>query len=228
MLHATRASGPIALDGVLDEAAWRDAPTAKGFVQNEPKEGQPATFDTEVRVLYDDEALYFGVFAHDDEPGALVVSDLKKDFNPAAGDAFLIVLDTFTDRRNGFEFATNPAGARWDAQMANEGRESNVNWDGIWDVRTRIVADGWYAEIWIPFKALKFTAQDPQSWGLNFQRRIRRRNEESYWSPLPRIFNLDRVSLAGAMDGLRQLRPGRNLRIKPFVSASSSTVGIKP
>jgi len=227
-LKATRATGPIALDGVLDEATWRDAPVAQGFVQNEPREGQPATFDTDVRVLYDDQALYIGVFAHDSEPGALVVSDLKKDFNTAAGDAFLIVVDTFADKRNGFEFATNPAGAKWDAQMANEGRESNVNWDGIWDVRTRIVEDGWYAEIRIPFKTLKFTAQDPQSWGLNFQRRIRRKNEESYWSPLPRIYNLDRVSLAGAMDGLRQLKPGRNLRIKPFVSASASTVGITP
>ena len=227
-LKATRTTGPIALDGVLDEATWRDAPLAQGFVQNEPREGQPATFDTDVRVLYDDQALYIGVFAHDSEPGALVVSDLKKDFNTAAGDAFLIVVDTFADKRNGFEFATNPAGAKWDAQMANEGRESNVNWDGIWDVRTRIVEDGWYAEIRIPFKTLKFTAQDPQSWGLNFQRRIRRKNEESYWSPLPRIYNLDRVSLAGSMDGLRHLKPGRNLRIKPFVSASASTVGITP
>ncbi len=228
VLHATRASGAIALDGVLDEDSWRDAPVASGFIQNEPREGQPATFDTEVRVLYDDDAVYFGVFARDDDPGALVVSDLKKDFNTAAGDAFLIVVDTFADQRNGFEFATNPAGARWDAQMANEGRESNVNWDGIWDVRTRTVANGWYAEVWIPFRTLKFTAQDPQSWGLNFQRRIRRKNEESYWSPLPRIFNLDRVSLAGSMDDLQHLRPGRNLRIKPFVSASSSTIGTRP
>ncbi|HUR33836.1 MAG TPA: DUF5916 domain-containing protein [Vicinamibacterales bacterium] len=224
-LLATRAAGPIVLDGALDEAAWAAAPVASGFLQNEPREGQPATSDTDVRVLYDDQALYFGVFAHDDEPSALVVSDLKKDFNTAASDAFLIVVDTFADQRNGFEFATNPAGAKWDAQMSNEGRESNANWDGIWDVRTRVGADGWFAEIRIPFRTLKFRVNDPQSWGLNFQRRLRRRNEESYWSPLPRIYTIDRVSLAGTLQDLRQLRPGRNLRVKPFVAASSSTVG---
>jgi hypothetical protein len=227
-LMAVRSGSAISLDGALDEAAWREAPVASGFLQSEPREGLPATFDTEVRVLYDDQAIYFGVFAHDDEPSALIVSDLKKDFNTAASDAFLIVVDTFSDQRNGFEFATNPAGAKWDAQMSNEGRESNANWDGIWDVRTRITATGWYAEIRIPFRTLKFTDRDPQSWGLNFERRLRRHNEESFWSPLPRIYNLERVSMAGSIQGFERLRPGRNLRVKPFVSAASSTVGRTP
>ena len=227
-LSAARASGTIVLDGVLDEAAWATAPVARGFLQNEPREGQPATFDTEVRTLYDEDALYFGVFARDEEPAKIIVSDLKKDFNAAASDAFLIVIDTFADQRNGFEFATNPAGAKWDAQMANEGREINANWDGIWDVRAHIAADGWYAEIRIPFVTLKFNAIDSQSWGVNFERRLRRRNEESYWSPLPRIYNIDRVSMAGRLSGLTQVRPGRNLRIKPYAAASSSTVGRNP
>ena len=227
-LTAVRASGPIVLDGVLDEAVWKDAPLANGFLQNEPREGQPATFDTDVRVLYDDQAIYLGVFAKDDQPDAVVISDLKKDFNTGASDAFLVVFDTFSDQRNGFEFATSPAGAKWDAQMSNEGRESNANWDGIWDVKTRMADDGWYAEIRIPFKTLKFTDADPQTWGINFERRLRRKNEESYWSPLPRIYTLDRVSLAGSIANLRQLKPGRNLRVKPFVSASSSTVGTRP
>lgn len=226
-LTATRATGPITLDGVLDEIAWSPAPVASGFIQNEPREGQAATFDTDVRVLYDDDALYVGVFAHDTSPADLVVSDLKKDFNTAAGDAFLVVVDTFSDQRNGFEFATNPAGAKWDAQMANEGRESNANWDGIWDVRTRVREDGWVAEFRIPLKTLKFARQTPQSWGLNFQRRLRRLNEDSYWAPLPRIYNLERVSLAGTLSDLRELQPGRNLRVKPYVSASSSTVGVR-
>jgi hypothetical protein len=227
-LVATKTSSPITLDGTLDEGAWENAPVAKGFLQSEPREGQPATFDTEVRTLYDDSALYFGVFARDDEPKSIIVSDLKKDFNTGASDAFLIVIDTFSDERNGFEFATNPAGAKWDAQMANEGREINANWDGIWDVRARIAPDGWYAEIRIPFLTLKFSDADPQHWGLNFERRLRRRNEESYWSPLPRIYNIERVSMAGSIDGLRQVRSGRNLRVKPFFAGSSSTVGTRP
>ncbi|MFN7916594.1 MAG: DUF5916 domain-containing protein [Vicinamibacterales bacterium] len=227
-LKAVRASGPIVLDGTLNEPAWQETPLANGFRQNEPREGQPATFDTDVRVLYDEQAIYLGVFAHDDQPADVVVSDLKKDFNTGASDAFLVVFDTFADQRNGFEFATNPAGAKWDAQMSNEGRESNANWDGIWDVKTRVAPDGWFAEIRIPFKTLKFTEADPQAWGVNFQRRLRRRNEESYWSPLPRIYNLDRVSMAGSLTDLQRLRPGRNLRVKPFVSTSSSTVGRNP
>ncbi|MEQ1909827.1 MAG: DUF5916 domain-containing protein, partial [Vicinamibacterales bacterium] len=227
-LTAVKSTEPIALDGSLDEPSWQAAPVAKGFLQNEPREGLPATFDTEVRVLYDEQALYFGVFAHDDTPGAVIVSDLKKDFNTGASDSFLVVIDTFSDERNGFEFATNPAGAKWDAQMANEGREINANWDGIWDVRARIASDGWYAEIRIPFKTLKFTDADPQRWGVNFERRLRRRNEESYWSPLPRIYNLERVSLAGSIDGLRQVRSGRNLRVKPYAAGSSSAVGSQP
>jgi len=224
-LPATRTTEPIVLDGALDEAAWREAPLANGFVQNEPHEGQPATFDTDVRILHDDQALYFGVFAHDDEPSAVIVSELKKDFNTASSDGFFIVIDTFSDQRNGFEFAINPAGAKWDAQMSNEGREVNSNWDGVWDVRTRIGKNGWFAEIRIPFRTLKFSDRDPQTWGLNFERRLRRRSEDSYWSPVPRIYSLDRVSMAGSIDQLRRLRPGRNLRLKPFGTTSSSTVG---
>jgi hypothetical protein len=227
-MTATRTTGSIDIDGVLDEPAWEAAPIANGFVQSEPREGQPATFDTDVRVLYDEQALYFGVFARDDQPSAIIVSDLKKDFNTAASDGFLIVIDTFSDQRNGFEFAINPAGAKWDAQIANEGRESNANWDGIWDVRTRIVETGWYAEIRIPLRTLKFTSASSLSWGVNFQRRLRRRNEDSFWAPIPRMYTLDRVSLAGSIDGLRQLRPGRNLRVKPYAAANSSTVGILP
>jgi hypothetical protein len=227
-LPATRTADLITLDGLLDEPGWRDAPVARGFLQSEPREGQPATFDTEVRVLHDDRALYFGVFARDDDPSALVVSELKKDFNTASSDGVLIVIDTFADQRNGFEFAVNPAGAKWDAQMSNEGREVNANWDGVWDVRTRIAADGWYAEIRIPFRTLKFSDRDPQAWGLNFERRLRRRSEDSYWSPVPRIYALDRVSLAGSLDDLRALRSGRNLRVKPFGTIASSTVGSHP
>jgi hypothetical protein len=222
-LVAARAVGPITLDGVLDEPAWSDAPVAAHFLQNDPREGQPATFDTDVRVLYDDDALYFGVFARDDEPGRIIVNDIKKDFNTATSDGFTIILDTFHDERNGYQFATNPAGAKWDSQMSNEGRENNADWDGIWDVATRIAETGWFAEIRIPVRTLKFNAADLQTWGVNFERRLRRFNEDSYWSPLPRIYNLDRVSMAGTVGGMRGLRPGKNLRFKPYAASSSNS-----
>jgi len=224
-VQAVRATGPMTLDGVLDEAAWTTAPMAERFIQQDPREGQPATFDTQVRVLYDDNALYFGVFAKDDEPGRLIVNDLKKDYNTDGSDGFRIILDTFHDERNGYQFATNPAGAKWDAQMSNEGREINANWDGIWDVATRVTETGWVAEIRIPFRTLKFNSAEAQTWGMNFERKVRRLNEDSFWSPIPRIYDITRVSLAGTVEGLRGLRPGKNIRVKPYALSSSNTVG---
>ena len=224
-LPAVRATGPIAIDGMLDEAAWSVAPVASGFIQNEPREGAPATYDTEVRVLYDDQALYFGVLARDDQPSRIIVNDMKEDFSTGNSDGFRIVLDTFHDERNAYQFATNPAGAKWDAQMSNEGRENNADWDGIWDVIARVGEIGWFAEIRIPFRTLRFSNRDVQTWGVNFERKVRRLNEDSYWAPLPRIYDIERVSLAGRVDDFRGLRQGRNLRIKPYAAGSSNTVG---
>jgi hypothetical protein len=224
-LVIVRADGPIELDGRLDEPSWSRAPVARNFIQNDPREGAPATFDTEVRLLYDADALYIGVFARDDEPSGIIVNELRKDFNTGSGDSFQVVIDTFKDERNGYQFAVNPAGAKWDAQMANEGRESNSNWDGVWDVGSRIGEDGWYAEIRIPFRTLKFSPAAQQTWGINFQRRLRRLNENSFWSPIQRIHSLSRVSMAGTVEGMQGIQPGNNLRLKPYVLASSSRVG---
>ena len=224
-LQAVRATTPITLDGALDEAAWRDAPVATGFLQNEPHDGEPATEATDVRVLYDEQFLYIGVFAHDSSAKDIIVSDLKKDFDPSASDVFEVVLDTFHDERNGYLFATNAAGAKWDAQMVNEGRDINSNWDGIWSVESRVTADGWYAEIAIPFRTLRFADTDVQTWGINFLRRVRRRNEDSLWTPLPRIYTITRVSGAGTLDGLRGMRPGNDLRLKPYGLSSGHAVG---
>ncbi|HEY6362380.1 MAG TPA: DUF5916 domain-containing protein [Vicinamibacterales bacterium] len=227
-LEAIRLAGEVELDGTLDEPSWSLAPMAHNFIQNDPNEGMPATFDTEVRVLYDDDALYVGVFARDDQPSRIIANDLKKDFDTDQSDGFRIILDTFHDRRNGYQFATNPAGAKWDAQMINEGRENNANWDGIWDVATRITETGWYAEIRIPFRTLRFSAADAQVWGMNFERKVRRLNEDSYWSPVTRIYDIQRVSLAGTLEGMRGVRPGKDLRIKPYVLSSGSTIGGRP
>ena len=227
-LVAVRTTTPIAIDGVLDEAAWGDAPIATGFLQSEPREGEPASEQTQVRVLYDDTFLYVGMFARDSSPGDIIVNDLKKDFDPGANDAFEVILDTFHDERNGYMFATNAMGAKWDAQMVNEGRDVNVNWDGIWTVRTRVTPDGWYAEMAIPFRTLRFADADVQTWGINFLRRVRRRNEDSYWAPLPRIYRLFRVSMAGTLEGLRGVRPGNDLRLKPYALSSAATLGTSP
>ena len=218
-LSAKRATGPISIDGDLGEPDWQSAPVATHFIQNEPKEGEPATYDTEVRFLYDDANLYFGVVAHDAEPAKIIVNDLTRDFNTRSGDIFGLVLDTFHDERNGFMFETNPAGAMFDAQFVNEGREFNQNWDGVWYVKSQVTDAGWVTEMAIPLKTVRFQHLDPQTWGVNFVRRTRRLNEDSYWAPLPRIHRFTRLSLAGTIEDLEGLSPRRDIKVTPYGKA---------
>ena len=217
-LRAVRASGAVRIDGVLDDEAWSGAPTASGFVQAEPLSGQPASHATDVRVLFDADYLYVGAFLHDSDPGSAVVNDIRKDFVEEDQDDFEVLLDTFGDRRNGYVFSTNVEGARHDRQVALEGREVNRSWDAVWHVRTHRQADGWTVEMRIPVRALRFDRTAGATWGINFARRIRRVNEVSYWSPVPRAFTLNRVSLAGTLTGLETGSAGRDLRVKPYVS----------
>jgi len=221
-ITALKTSEKIIIDGKLEEAAWTNAPAARDFIQSEPREGEPSAELTEVRVLYDSQGLYFGAYLHDSKIKNVVVADLKKDFQGEAGDSFEVVLDTFHDERNGYIFSTNAAGAKFDSQMINEGRENNNSWDGVWYVKTSQLDDGWIAEILIPFRTFKFRDSDVQTWGINFHRNLRSglRNEDSFWSPLPRIYNLNRVSLAGTLEGLEGIKPGSNIRFKPYVNSS--------
>jgi hypothetical protein len=221
-LTATKTTEQITIDGRLSEPAWETARVAKDFIQNEPREGQPSAELTEVRVLYDRDYLYFGAYMHDSNASRVVVADLKKDYAGDGGDNFEIVLDTFHDQRNGYIFWTNPAGAKGDSQMINEGRDNNANWDAVWYVKTSRVDNGWIAEIAIPFKTLKFREDEVQTWGLNFHRNLRSnvRNEDSFWAPLPRIYGINRVSLAGTLEGLEGIKPGSNIRLKPYVTSS--------
>lgn len=209
------------MDGVLDDQIWRDAPTSSDFVQSEPQEGAAASERTVVQVAFDDNALYIAAYLHDSAPDALIVNDIRKDFKEDNQDSFEVLLDTFGDRRNGYIFITNPEGARSDRQVANEGREINTSWDAMWEVRTQRVADGWTVEMAIPFRALRFDPTVGDAWGINFSRRIRRKNEIDFWSPVPRAYNLARVSLAGDLTGLSGATGGRDLRIKPYVAAST-------
>ncbi|MEO6401170.1 MAG: DUF5916 domain-containing protein [Vicinamibacteria bacterium] len=220
-MAATKTESEIKLDGLLDEDIWQKAPAISGFVQSEPKEGEAATEDTEVRIAYDSDSIYIAAYCHDREPGKLIVAALRKDFKEDEQDAFGVALDTFKDRRNGYIFYTNPEGAKADQQFANEGREVNASWDAVWWVATRKVADGWIAEIRIPFKALRFEPSDDATWGINFSRRIRRKNELTYWSSIPRAYTFARMSLGGDLTGLGAGTPGRDLRIKPYVSGST-------
>ncbi len=224
------AEAPV-IDGRLDEASWMEAQVLSDFVQREPMEGRPISERTEVRILADAEALYVGGWMFDRNPARIVLGETRRDAALNNSDAFLFVLDTYLDRQNGFVFGTTPAGIEYDGQIANEGQGGgggggrqqrgsgggfNLNWDGSWEVATSQDANGWYAEFRIPFSTLRYPSSGEQSWGLNFARNIRRNNEESVWAPIPRQFNLYRVSLAGTLEGLRA--PARRIAtVTPYV-----------
>lgn len=220
-LRAVRVTRPITMDGVLDEAAWAGAPVADGFVQAEPKTGAPASEATDVRVLFDDDMLYIGAVLHDPDVGRTVVNDIRKDFKEDNQDDFEVLLDTFHDRQNGYVFITNAAGARADRQVANEGREINTSWDGVWTVQTHRTDDGWSVEMAIPFRTLRYQLGDNTEWGINFARRIRHRNEVTYWAPVPRSFTITRASVAGTLEGLALTTNSRDLRLKPYLLGRS-------
>lgn len=206
----------MTIDGVLDEDVWTKAVPATGFIQADPLEGQPASEATDVRIAFDADNLYIAASCHDTDPGGIVVNQIRKDFTGNDQDTFEVLLDTFADRRNGFVFSTNAEGAKADTQIANEGRDVNPNWDAVWWVQSRKGPDGWTAEFRIPFKTLRFGAGEGRTWGINFARRVRRKSEVSYWSPVSRAYTIYRASSGGNLSGLPALRAGRNLRVKPF------------
>ena len=239
---ATEVTEAPSIDGRLDEAVWQQAGVLSGFTQRLPYDGQPATERTEVRVLFDGDAIYVGVWAFDSRADAITYGERIRDYEVNQSDAVVFVLDTYNDDQNGFVFGTTPTGIEYDGQVANEGRGGgrfqgggfnsrqrfqsgsgggfNKNWDGSWTVATTTDGDGWYAEFRIPFNTLRY-AGDAESWGFNVMRRIRRLNEESFWRPVPREFNLYRLNYAGDLEGLRP--PFRRLAtLTPYLLGSTA------
>jgi hypothetical protein len=221
-VNATRTERTIAIDGLLDDAGWADATaTTDVWVQTIPDPGMPASEPTTLRLLYDDTHLYIGAVLHDSDPHNLAVPGLEQDFDTPSSDMFGVALDTYHDRQNGFLFAVNPAGAVWDAQAFNDQRDLIPAWEGIVDVRTSVNDSSWIVEMAIPFATLRFTPGDgEQVWGVNFSRRIRRRNEDAIWAPIPLQYRVYKFSMAGTLEGLSQLPRGRNLWFKPYAAGS--------
>ena len=221
-----------------DPAAWGGALPASVFIQAEPLEGSPSSEPTEVRVVYDDEAIYIGAWMYDAAAEEISVGEQRRDAALTRFDAFLVIFDTFHDRENGFVFATNPGGIQHDGQVVDEGRAGggggrrfqggaqggfNLNWDGNWTVSTERDEAGWYALLRIPFSTLRYGPGEVQEWGVNFGRYIGRKNEQVYWSPVPRQYNLYRLSYAGVLDQV-QVPARRQVTLTPYVLASARKV----
>ena len=223
-LEAVRIDEPIVIDGRLDEPAWARAPVARDFIQQEPVEGALSDQRSEVRVLYDADALYIGGTLYDSDPRGGIVNELKRDFATYDGDTVGVIFDTFNKQLDNTNFLTNPAGAQRDSQNYDDGRQANADWDGVWWVKTARFDGGWTMEMKIPFKTLRFPKQEEQVWGMNLLRVIRRNNERAWWSPVPRQFRSFKPSYAGRLTGLRGIRPGLNLYVKPFFTGSLSNL----
>jgi len=226
-LNLTLKEGPLVLDGKLDEEAWSQSNVVGDFIQEDPDEGMPATERTEVRALYDSENLYFGVRCWDSQTEGILARELRRDDSFGNDDSFAIILDTFHDHRNAFLFRINPKGTQYDALITEEGRDVNVSWDEKWMVETSIDEEGWSAEIQIPLRSIRFSSSSggEMTFGVDFERIIRRKNESSYWNNFSRDFDFHEVSQAGHLRGLTEKGNNLRVRIKPYISTRMNTRG---
>jgi hypothetical protein len=203
----------IDVDGRFDEPVWQRASPAADFIQIDPANGQPATEPTEVRIVFDRDALYLGVTAFDSEPDRWFGFQRRRDETLGADDRFMWTIDTFLDARTGYFFEMNPSGLMADSLMGVTG--DNRQWDGIWNARARHTEFGWALEIEIPFRTLNFNPNN-DTWGINFQRTVRRKNEDSIWTGWARNQGLRRMTNAGHVTGIRDVTQGHGLDIKPY------------
>jgi hypothetical protein len=209
----------LTIDGILNEDAWSKADSLSNFIQIEPYQGKPTANKTTVKILYNDENLYVGVWCSDSlGTKAIRVPDMKRDFDWRAHDTFAICIDGFNDKRNSASFATNPYGAQKD-YLSFDATLFDSDWNGLWKVRTSINEHGWYAEFQIPWKTLRYSKLSPDStgsWGINFLRLRRATNEISAWSPYPRSFHFNRMEYAGVLNEIVAPPPSTNIQVNPY------------
>lgn len=210
------------MDGLLNDEAWMNITPATHFIQNYPDVGQPASKKTEVKVVYDNSAIYFGVYLYDNP--ALVRKQLtaRDDEYNKDVDYFTVFLDTYNDKQNGFEFVVTSANVQSDAKLGpNLGNTNNgigdKSWDAVWESKVQFHDDGWSLEIKIPYLSLRFAKKDIQNWGIQFQRQIRRTNEKCYWNPVEPTIN-GFVNQFGELAGLKNIQPPLRLSFSPYIS----------
>jgi hypothetical protein len=218
-VRAVRIDTPLTIDGLLDDAPYASTLPISDFVQLEPHAGQPASERTEVWILFDRDHLYIAARCSDREPQRIVADDLRRDGrNIGQNDNLSVVLDTFHDRRNGYEFLVNAVGGMWDGQFTDE-RDFNRDWNTVWRSKSRLTDRGWTVETAIPFRSLRYRASGPQTWGINIRRTIKRKNEYAYLRQVPRISGpagVLRVSSAATLAGLELPPSSLNVEVKPY------------
>jgi len=221
VMRAVRLSGAINIDGKLNEPAWAAAPVAGDFTQSYPEIGAKPTDPTEVRVLYDDDALYVGVRMFDSHPELIAAQLARRDATGIYSDWLHVMIDSYHDRRTSFRFSVNPRGVQKDVLEFDDRNGEDLNWDAVWQVATLVDSAGWTAEYRIPFSQLRFGRAQPgveRLWGINIMRDIARRNERDSWSPW-KLRDPGFVSLEGDLTGIVDIPTPHRLEIVPYVSA---------
>jgi len=209
---AVRTDEAIQVDGQLSEKAWQ-GPGYSAFTQVDPNDGTEPSEKTRVWVAYDDQALYVAAYLYDSEK-AKITTRLSRRDDYGESDWFLFCVDPYLDRRTGYQFAVNPSGSICDWTLQND-NWSDSTWDGVWEAKATLNGEGWAVEMKIPFSQLRFKRQTEGVWGVDFQRRIKRKNEFiSYaWKPKEKV---GFVSYFSRLEGLRGLTPSRYFELMPY------------
>lgn len=216
-LQAVYTDKAVLLDGHLLDSVWNVAPRISNFTQRELNFGEPSSETTQVAMAYDDVYLYIAVWCFDSTPDQIIAKELRRDFDHSLDDNFKVIIDTYDDDRNGFMFITNPNAARADLQVFNNGGSTNAYWDAVWDVRTTITAEGWFAEFAIPFYTLRYRQGiSQQSWGINFERNIRRKREQVLWQGWDRNNSIEQINQGGSVLGLNLDPKKQFVELKPY------------
>ena len=213
VVHAIRTTELITLDGRLDESVWKTAPHAIGFTQNDPQDGAPPTEQTDVWVAYDDHALYVAALCRDSDPSKIRKRLGRRD-TQTDSDWFMVAVDPYFDKRSGYAFYANPAGAITDSALSNDVNQDD-SWDGVWETKAAVNGDGWAIEFRIPFNQIRFPKKDEYVWGINFRRMVRRKNEESSFNWVPKS-EAAFVSRFARLEGLQGISPGGRVEFMPY------------
>lgn len=225
--QATETQSDISIDGNLNEDQWQQSIPVTEFRQLDPAEGEPSTRRTEVRLLFGKDDLYIGVMMYDN-PEAIEKNLGRRDLYNMA-DWFMVSIDSYFNRQTAYTFAVNAAGVQLDGQQDDNKKLSISNadptlpvgldpsWDAIWFSSVKTIAEGWIAEIRIPYSMLRYSKVELQTWGFHFRRRIPRLGEVSEWPFIPRNERSNLVSGYGRVTGIKGIAPRRNIQIKPYV-----------
>jgi uncharacterized protein DUF5916/cellulose/xylan binding protein with CBM9 domain len=224
-VRAARLAERVALDGVLSEAVWQNGNAVTDFKQRDPNEGTMPSQKTEVRVAYDDDAIYVGARCFDAHPESLLVRLSRRDVSVPA-DRFSFYLDPYHDKRSGYYFLVNAAGTLFDGTLYNDGWEDN-SWDGVWEAKAKVDELGWSVEMRIPYSQIRFQQADSHVWGVNFRRVVQRNNEEIFLVYQPKKES-GFVSRWPELHGIENIRPPRAIEVLPYVTSKAEFLNRSP